>query len=153
MNQYTQLLYYIKSLSDNGGYINTITKGVAPDDFKGSIYPLLNVVIDSGSFTNGATLVFNIVLECVDLRDTNKEIVNDKFWDNDNEVDNHNSTLAELNRIWIKMLNDFEDNNITSSLNPTLTKVTDEGKHSVDGWSLAFDVELPNTTISLCNEC
>ena len=150
MNQYTEVLYYIKSLGESDVFVNTITKGQEIDLNKGNIFPLLNIDINTGSFTNGQTIIFNIELSCLDIRDINKEIVNEKFWSNDNEVDNHNSTLATLNRLWLIMKRDFNENNITASENPPLQKITFSDKNLLDGWSLTFDLEIPNTTISLC---
>jgi hypothetical protein len=152
MNHYSELLYYIKSLVEQDSYINTITKGeVNLDVNKENIFPLFNIAILSGSFTNGQTINFNVELTCLDIRDINKEIINDKFWEQDNEVDNHNETLACLNRVWLKMYRDFEQRNITASENPSLEIGTLEGKNLLDGWVLTFDVEMPNTTISLCD--
>lgn len=157
MNQYSELLNYIKSLGESDPFINTIVQGDFDDAFldKSEIYPLLHIEIDSGSFTNGQVVVFNVVLVCVQQRDTNKEIVNDRFYKNDNQIDNHNETLASLNRIWTIMYNDLCDKNITSSENPSIEKIADEHTDRVDGWRLTFDVEMPNVTLNICtnNEC
>jgi hypothetical protein len=151
MNQYTELLNYLKLLALRYG-ANTVTKD-APDSIdlqKTNIFPLVNISIANGSFSNGSTISFNVVLEAITNRDANKEVVNDKFWSNDNEVDNHNNTLAILNKMWVAMYRDFEDKNITSSESPTFEKITLGGTNLLDGWELSFDVELPNTTLNLC---
>tara|TARA_R110000782_G_scaffold150690_1_gene243390 strand:+ start:3880 stop:4341 length:462 start_codon:yes stop_codon:yes gene_type:complete len=153
MNQYSQLLYYIKALGESDEFINTITKGEDIDLDKANIFPLLNIEINGGSFTNGSTLVFNVELNALDIRDVNKEVSTNKFWLNSNDVDNHNEMLAVLNRIWTKMLKDFDDNNITASESPSFIKITDENTNRLDGWALTFDVEMPNTTLRLCDEC
>jgi len=150
MNHYTQLLQYIKTLGEADSFISTITKGENVDISKGDLFPLLHVDILTGSFTNGQTVIFNVELSCLDIRDINNEVSTDKFWEQDNEVDNHNMTLAVLNRLWKKMYVDFTENNITASENPTLEKVTDAEKNRLDGWTLSFEVEMPNTTIALC---
>lgn len=151
MNQYTQLLYYIKQLAEADPLVNTVVKDTQNIDLeKNNIYPLVEINIDTAGFTNGSTLTFGVLLVCVDIRDTNKEIITDKFWSQDNEVDNHNTTLAILNRIWTSMYRDFESNNITASENPTLDKMTQENTNLLDGWGLSFTVELPNTDLNLC---
>jgi len=152
MNHYSELLTYIKLLGDNDPFVNTITQG----DFdkidldKGQLHPLLHVQINGSTFSTDQTIVFNVQIGCFDIRDTNKEIVEDRFWKQDNEVDNMNETLATLNRLWLNMYRDFTDNNITASagnLEPsTFTKAK-----ILDGWIMTFDVEMPNTTISLCS--
>ena len=152
MNQYTQLLYYIKSLGDNDPYINTILKGNSIDLNKMDIYPILNIVIDGGGFPSSGTISFDVVLECVDIRDHNNEVTTDKFWDQDNEVDNHNETLASLNRIWRIMNRDFTKNNITASDAPTINKITGDKMDVLDGWDMTLTVEMPNVDIDLCKD-
>lgn len=152
MNQYTELLRYIKSIADSDVFINTVTQGKLDDKdkYKMDIYPLLHIQVNSGNLSNGKVINFDVILECAQVRDENKEIVNDKFFENDNEVDNHNETLAALNRLWNIMYKDFEKVNITSSEDPTLTKFSDAGTNILDGWGLEFTVEVPNTTLNLC---
>ena len=151
MNHYSELLTYIKSLGEADYFVNTITQG----DFdkidldKGQLHPLLHIQINSSSFSNSQTVLFSVQVGCFNIRDINKEIVEDRFWRQDNEVDNMNETLATLNRIWLNISRDFQDNNITAtdaSLEPsTYTKAK-----ILDGWIMTFDVEMPNTEISLC---
>jgi hypothetical protein len=152
MNQYTQLLYYIKSLADADSLVSTVTKG----DFekldldKANIFPLVHINVVSAGFTNGQTLKFSVQVGAFDVRDINTEVRDDKFWEQDNEVDNHNETLAILNRIWLKMFTDFAENDITASESPSLEIISFERSNLLDGWILSFDVEMPNTTIALC---
>jgi len=153
MNGYTQLLNYIYQLGTADTFVNTITNTgeVDLDTYKGNIFPILDVFVVSGSFPSNALIRYTVELTCIDLRDINKEIVNDKFFDNDNEVDNLNETQAVLNRVWLNMVRDFADNNITASEAPTLTPIVYAGKNIYDGWSLSFDVDIPNTTIDICS--
>ena len=151
MNQHTELLNYLKSLAEGYG-ANTVTRD-APDSIdlqKTNIYPLVNLSIASGSFSNGSTINFNVAIEVITNRDINNEVVNDKFWGNDNEVDNYNDTLAIINKMWTAMFRDFEENNITASESPSFEKITLEGVNLLDGWELSFSVEVPNTTLNLC---
>lgn len=152
MNQYTQLLYYIKSLADADPLVNTVTRGEFDkiDLDKGIIFPLVHINVTGAEFNNGSTVVFNVQIGALDIRDINKEIRTDKFWEQDNEVDNLNEMFAVLNRIWLNMYRDFQDNNITASENPTLEPQIFKRTNLLDGWILNFDVEMPNTEISLC---
>lgn len=152
MNQYSTLLYYIKELAESDTFINHVTQGELSEATldKMIIPTLLNISINSGSFTNGNTVVFNVELACLAQRDINKEVRTDDFWLQDNEVDNMNETHASLNRLWNKMYVDFEKNNITSSENPSLTAITFGTNKLLDGWLLTFDVELSNTELNLC---
>ena len=82
-----------------------------------------------------------------------KEVNVDKFYGNDNEIDNHNATISVLNNIWVKMHRDFANNNITASDNPRLEQITYSDKNLLDGWSIDFTVELPTSGVNLCVEC
>ena len=150
MNQLTQLYLYLKQLAGADDLVNSVMKTVDIDLKKEVMYPLVNINIVSGSFTNGSTVQFNIELACFNQRDINKEINTDDFLGQDNEVDNHNLCVAVLNRMWLNMYTDFEQNNITSSENPTFELGSFEGAKLVDGARLTFTVEVPNTELSLC---
>ncbi|MEY3499630.1 MAG: hypothetical protein RL308_1299 [Bacteroidota bacterium] len=148
MNQLTELYKYIKELAEADSQVNKVTK--KQDLAKETIFPLVNVIIESGGFTNGSTVNFNVELSCFDIRNISKEIQTDDFWGNDNEVDNHNLAIAVLNRLWNKMYIDFEENNITASENPAFELGSFEAPKLLDGARLTFSVEVPNTTINLC---
>ena len=150
MNGYSELLRYIKLIGQP--LVNTVTQGEFGDlDIdKKNIFPLLHVVVGNASFPSEGIVEFDAQLGCFDIRDINKEINTDKYYDNDNEIDNLNSTLAILNRIWLLMLNDFEENNITASASPSLEQFTESHKNLLDGWIMTFKVQVPNTTINLC---
>jgi hypothetical protein len=152
MNQYSQLLNYLKSLADNDVFINTVTKGDwAKQELNKNIkFPQCHINVTDANFNNGSTIVFGVQIGVFDIRDISKENTTDVFWEQDNEVDNHNETLAVLNRMWLKMYTDFELNNITASENPTLDIQSFVKSNTLDGWILNFDVEMPNVTISLC---
>ena len=148
MNQLTELYRYIKELAEADSQVNKVTK--KQDLAKETVFPLVNVIIESGGFTNGSTVNFNVELSCFDIRNISKEIQTDDFWGNDNEVDNHNLAIAVLNRLWNKMYIDFEENNITASENPTFELGSFEAPKLLDGARLTFAVEVPNTIINLC---
>jgi hypothetical protein len=154
MNQYTEVLYYIKGLAQADDYVNTVTRGEFDklDLNKGNIFPLVHINIASAGFTNGSTITFDVQVGCLDIRDINKEVVEDKFWEQDNEVDNLNETLACLNRIWTIMYRDFNDVGITASESPTLEPMIMADKNLLDGWIIDFTIEVPNSMLNLCND-
>lgn len=153
MVAYSELLRYIKSLAESEEYINTTTMGEDIDLDKSNIFPLFNVDITGASFTSNATVSFNVEMVALDVRSINKEDNTDKFYQNDNVVDNHNATISVLNNIWVKMHRDFAKNNITSSDNPSLQQITYSEKNLLDGWSISFTVELPTNGVDICFEC
>jgi len=58
MNQYSQLLYYLKELAENDPYINTVTKDSDSniDLDKGNLFPLFNIDILNGAFPSNSTI-------------------------------------------------------------------------------------------------
>lgn len=152
MNTYSELLRYIRKLGGEDIFINTITQGDFADvDLdKKNIFPLMHISIGNASFPSHSVIRFDIQIGVFDIRDINKEVNDDKFNQNDNEQDNLNETLSSLNRIWLKMSKDFEENNITASDNPTLEIQTFTRKNLLDGWIMTFQADLPNTTLNLC---
>ena len=153
MIAYSQLLRYIKSLAQSEEYINTSTMGEELDLNKSNIFPLFNVDVTGASFTSNRTVTFDVTMSALDVRSINKENNTDKFYGNDNEIDNHNATISVLNNIWVKMHRDFDKNNITASDNPRLEMITFSDKNLLDGWSINFTVEMPTSGVDLCIEC
>ncbi len=152
MNTYSQVLRYLKKLGEEDVFINTITQGdfESVDLNKKNIFPLLHIAIGNSSFPSTSVIRYDVQIGAFDIRDINKEVNTDKFNENDNEQDNLNETLSVLNRLWIKMVKDFEENNITSSENPSLEIQTFTRKNLLDGWIITFQIDVPNTDLSLC---
>ena len=151
MNQYTQLFYYLKELLEQDDLVNTITQGNFADlDIeKANIFPLVHMDIISATLDNNV-ITFSVQIASLNQRDKVNEIKEDKFWKQDNEVDNFNETLAILNRLWLKLYTDLEQRDITASLNVPLSKIDFEYTNTLDGWLLDFDIQVPNTTLNLC---
>jgi len=151
MNHYTELLRYVKGLAEQDPFVNTITQGIDEDmDLdKGNIYPLFNIEIFDPTFPAN-TITFQLEITCLQQRDNNKEIVNDKFLLNDNKIDNFNETLSTINKIVGKMRKDFGDTDISIDDSPGAGKLENWGKNLLDGWSLTTTVTMPNTNINLC---
>lgn len=152
MNVYSELLRYLKKLGEEDIFINTITQGdfESIDIDKKNIFPLLHISIGNGSFPSHSVIRFDVQIGAFDIRDINKEVNEGKFNQNDNEQDNLNETLSVLNRMWLKMSKDFEENNITASDDPNIEIHTFSRKNLIDGWILSFQVDVPNITLSLC---
>lgn len=150
MNGYSQLLYYLRQLAKP--HANTVTQGdfTKVDLNKQNIFPLVHINVGGASFPSGSVVRFNVEIGCFDIRDINKEVNTDKYFENDNEVDNMNATMAILNRMWQMMYKDFEENNITAASDPSLTIHTEENTNLLDGWIMTIAIEVPNTDINLC---
>ena len=152
MNHYTQILSYIKELAESDPLVNKVTQGNLEEvDFnKISLVPLVHITVNSGSFTNGKTVNFNIELAAMSIIDNVNEQTTDEFYFNNSEVDIYNETLAILNRMFSVMVTDFTKAKIKASENPSYNKVDGVGANGLQGWLLTFDVEIPNDKLSLC---
>jgi hypothetical protein len=151
MNQYTELLYYFKALLEADPLVNTVTQGDADEIAlnKMDVFMLCHIDVGDAIFTNGQTVGFNVEIRCLDIVDHNPEQTEDKFFNNSNEVDVYNETLAVLNRFWSKVHIDFEEKGIEAPSNATLRKGVSETKDGAVGWGLPFTVELPNRKLNL----
>jgi len=152
MNIYSKLLQTIKTIAEQDSSVNTVTNNgrIDLDINKTDLFPIVDVFVTGATFPSDAVIRLTIELVCVDLRDTNNEVTSDKFWNQDNEVDNLGETLMVINRIWKKLYKDFEDTNVTASESPTLVPIEGDGKDVYDGWSITFDVDVPSVEMSLC---
>lgn len=152
MNHYTELLIYLKQLFESDSIVNTVTKGTLDDlDLnKMDISPLVHILITNPDLGNGQTITFDCEVTCVDVVDVSNEVNTDKFWSGTNEVDVLNETLAVLNRAYYKLLVDFEDKGITAIQNATAREVETISNNMI-GWTLPFQVVMPNDTIRLCD--
>jgi len=154
MNIYSKLLQTIKTIAEQDSSVNTVTNNgrIDLDINKTDLFPIVDVFVTGATFPSDAVIRLTIELVCVDLRDINNEVTSDKFWNQDNEVDNLGETLMVINRIWKKLYKDFEDTNVTASESPALVPIEGDGKDVYDGWSITFDVDVPSVEMSLCDD-
>lgn len=151
MNQYSELLIYLKELMQSDPLVNTVTKGDFSDlDLnKMDIAPIAHIYVTNPNFNNLQAITFDVELTVVDILDTNKEVNEDKFWENNNETDVLNTTLAVINRAYGILLRDFQDKGFTAVQNAVAEQVQ-ANRDDMIGWRLPFEVMMPNDTISLC---
>lgn len=151
MNQLSELYIYIKTLLENDVFVNTVTKGDIShlDINKMDISPLAHILITNPNFGNSQTITFDCEVTVIDIVDENKEVNTDKFWNNNNEIDVLNETLATLNRLFSILYSDFEKKGFQAEQNGTAQQV-ERNKDNMIGWTLLFNVIVPNTTLNLC---
>jgi len=154
MNQISLLYNYIKELGEADPYVSTITKNASSEllQDKVTIFPLLNIFISNVTYNSPQTKLFTLEISCFNKRDVNKTYVNDKFYGNDNELDNMNETEACLSRIWLNSYRNFQSNNILAQEAPTLEPVLEGTTALVDGWVMTVNIEVPNTVMNICND-
>jgi hypothetical protein len=81
----------------------------------------------------------------MDIVDESKEDVTDKFLGNDNEQDVLNTQMAVINRL-LELLRrgDLHTDLYQLEGAPTIEAFFDRFENKVAGWTLSFDVLIPN---------
>jgi hypothetical protein len=127
-------------------FVNTITYGdiFEIDLNKQDIFPLSHFIVNSATL-NGSVWQFSMSLLCMDIVDESKEDVTDKFLGNDNEQDVLNTQMAVINRL-LELLRrgDLHTELYQLEGSPTIEAFFDRFENKLAGWTLTFDVLIPN---------
>jgi len=105
---------------------------------------LSHFIVNSATL-NGSVWQFNMSLLCMDIVDESKEDVTDKFLGNDNEQDVLNTQMAVINRL-LELLRrgDLHTELYQLEGTPTIEAFFDRFENKLAGWTLSFDVLIPN---------
>ena len=127
-------------------FVNTVTYGdiFEIDLNKQDIFPLSHFIVNSATL-NGSVWQFSMSLLCMDIVDESKEDVTDKFLGNDNEQDVLNTQMAVINRL-LELLRrgDLYSDLYQLEGTPTIEPFVDRFDNKLAGWTLSFDVLIPN---------
>lgn len=127
-------------------FVNTVTYGdiFEIDLNKQDIFPLSHFIVNSATL-NGSVWQFSMSLLCMDIVDESKEDVTDKFLGNDNEQDVLNTQMAVINRL-LELLRrgDLHTELYQLEGTPTIEPFVDRFDNKLAGWTLTFDVLIPN---------
>jgi len=127
-------------------FVNTVTYGdiFEIDLNKQDIFPLSHFIVNSATL-NGSVWQFSMSLLCMDIVDESKEDVTDKFLGNDNEQDVLNTQMAVINRL-LELLRrgDLYSDLYQLEGSPTIEPFVDRFDNKLAGWTLTFDVLIPN---------
>jgi hypothetical protein len=136
----------IKETLSLDDFVNTVTYGdiFEIDLNKQDIFPLSHFIVNSATL-NGSVWQFNMSLLCMDIVDESKEDVTDKFLGNDNEQDVLNTQMAVINRL-LELLRrgDLHTELYQLEGSPTIEAFFDRFENKLAGWTLSFDVLIPN---------
>ena len=151
MQGFYNLTTKIKDTLALDAFVNTITYGdiFEIDLNKQDIFPLSHFIVNNATL-NGHTWSFNISLLCMDIVDESKKDVVDKFRGNDNEQDVLNTQMAVINRL-LELLRRGDLNSELYQLegSPSIEPFVDRFENKLAGWTLTFDVLIPNT-MTIC---
>lgn len=151
MTGFYKVLDLIKWHFDNDPLVNTITEGdiFEVDLNKQTIFPLVHLMTNNVTFETNVVR-YNISLIAMDIVDISKEKTTDLFRGNNNEQDVLNTQLSILNRAYDMFLHGaLWDEQIVVDGNPTCEPFTERFENYLAGWTMTFDVLIPNT-MTIC---
>jgi hypothetical protein len=151
MNGFYTIIDKLKAHLDADIFVNTVTEGdiFKVDLAKQTIFPLAHIMVNTATF-EGSVIRFNVSLIAMDIVDISKDEVTNIYLGNDNEQDVLNTQLVVLNRAYELMRRgDMYSDLYQVDGNPTCEPFTERFENLLAGWTMTFDVLIPNE-MSIC---
>jgi hypothetical protein len=146
MTGYYYIINSIKEYLASTGLINTITVGdiYKVDLAKQTLFPLSHIIANNAQLSDN-TITLNISILFMDIVDESKIGVVNIFDSNDNELDVLNTQLTIANRFASEFLRgDLYSQNIQIIGVPNAEPFVDRFENKLAGWTLTFDLVIPN---------
>ena len=140
------ILNKLKVHFDNDPIVNSVTQGdiFQVDLNKQTIFPLIHLMVNSSTLSDN-TMSFNVSVIAMDIVDVTKVEAPNSFEDSDNELDVLNTQHSVLNRAYQQMLHgNLWDDKYVIEADPTLEPFTERFENLLAGWTMTFDVVVPN---------
>jgi hypothetical protein len=146
MNGYYYLVNTLKDYLKATNVINSVTIGdiFKVDLNKQTIFPLSHIIVNNAELAENTTSL-NVSILFMDIVDESKAEVTD-IWDgNDNEQDVLNTQLALASRLTGALIRGGLFTSLVQVISaPNAEPFTDRFENKVAGWTLTFDVMIPN---------
>jgi hypothetical protein len=152
MTGFYDILDKLKWHFDNDEIVNSVTQGdiFQVDLNKLTIFPLTHRMVNSSTLGDN-TQTFNVSLIAMDIVDISKTETTDTFQENNNELDVLNTQHHVLNRCYQQMLHgNLWDQQFVVETDPTLEPFTERFENLLAGWTMTFDVTVPND-MTICD--
>jgi hypothetical protein len=152
MTGFYDILDKLKWHFDNDEIVNTVTQGdiFQVDLNKQTIFPLTHIMVNSSTLSDN-TQTFNVSVIAMDIVDVSKAEPLNNFEDRDNELDVLNTQHHVLNRCYQQMLHgNLWDQQFVVETDPTLEPFTERFENLLAGWTMTFDVTVPND-MTICD--
>ena len=146
MNGYYYVVNAIKDYLKTTNFINTVTIGdiFKVDLNKQTIFPLSHIIVNNAQLAENTTSL-NISILFMDLVDDSKQLVTDIWEGNDNEQDVLNTQLALAQKLTSDLMRGTLFSNLIQIASaPSAEPFMDRFENKVAGWTLTFDVIIPN---------
>lgn len=129
---------------------NNITKTVTIGDIsdidlgKQTIFPLAHFIVNSVTSTE-QTLIFNITVLVMDIKDSSNSNEDDLFRKNTDEQDILNTQLGVLNMLIQKLrFGDLSETGYKIVNDPSCEPFVDRFENNLAGWNADLEIEMPN---------
>lgn len=146
MNGYYYVVNAIKDYLKATNFINTVTIGdiFKVDLNKQTIFPLSHIIVNTATIEENSTSL-NISILFMDIVDESKQLVSDVWEGNDNEQDVLNTQLSLAQRLSADLIRGSLYSSLIQIVSaPNAEPFTDRFENKVAGWTLTFDVIIPN---------
>ena len=153
MANYYTILDTLKTNLENDPFVNTVTQGdiFAVDLAKQTIFPLVHIIVNNATFESNI-IRFNVSLMAMDIVNKSKDEDTDIFNGNDNEVYVLNTMLSVLNRLYEELRRgDLFTDAFQVDGNPTLEAFAERFENYLAGWTMTFDILVPNE-MTICDD-
>ena len=152
MANYYTVLDTLKTNLENDPFVNTVTQGdiFGVDLAKQTIFPLVHIIVNNATFESNI-IRFNVSLMAMDIVNKSKDEDTDIFNGNDNEVYVLNTMLSVLNRLYEELRRgDLFTDAFQVDGNPTLEAFAERFENYLAGWTMTFDILVPNE-MTICD--
>jgi hypothetical protein len=146
MNGYFYIVNTLKTYLKANPFINTVSIGdiFAVDLNKQTMFPLSHIIVNNATLAE-VTTSLNISILFMDIVDDSKSEITDIWEGNDNEQDVLNTRLAIVQRLVADLMRgSLYTSQVVVSGEPNAEPFTDRFENKVAGWTLTFDVIVPN---------
>lgn len=145
MNGYYYLVHRLKTYLDATGFVNSVSIGdiYEVDLKKQTMFPLSHIIVNNAT-PSEQFLSFNISILFMDIVDDSKSDITDLFEGNDNTHDVLNTQCSIGNKLVLDLIRgDLYDEMVQISGTPSLEPFVDRFENKIAGWTLTFDVNIP----------
>lgn len=145
MNGYYYLVNRLKTYLEATGFINSVSIGDIYDiDLnKQTIFPLTHIIVNNAT-PDEQTLSFNLSILFMDIVDESKSVTASLFEGNDNTHDVLNTQLSIGNRLYLDLIRgELFDELVQITGTPSFEPFVDRFENKIAGWTLTFDVSIP----------
>lgn len=149
MRSFYKCVDIIRERLANNDRVSTVMFGAfsEADYQKKNLYPL-GVINPIGSGMDDENVItFDFEIGVMDVRDLSDDEIVDKFYSNDNEIDNLNTCHYILSDLIQYLKTQFNDDNIELTTTTQMTPIIFDGLNILDGWSATITLQIPNPLI------